>query len=333
MNCFISEGDSDCERFNDSDSMCDKVLDGSTSSAMDVFDDSFELNEDYKILESQLLKKVTKPSNVYVPYPVETAQVDETKLNWIKSMANNFLRDVYDTGALGDVQTLTALMSAHPKLVMEVSRLLFKADLFEPSILPIEVRPLFAAPHLVKQQLIPVTTPGDGSCFYNSISYMLLGSFNFGDIVRCAVILQVRKHYPKVRELMMQMDIQSLDCVTLSTTVRHEVKRSLHDSFNSLLCPVLVSAAIGRPLVIIRSFAKDILDKLNDAAVDQFKELDDMVSNGFLGIIGMTAGTKMAISTPLYLFFENGDHYSPLIKVTSEEVDIPFAVSKMTMIW
>lgn len=366
---FCSEGDSDCEKFDDDDPilLSMPLENGRVDEWDDELTSDFFRNPSYLAMENQLLslsgglresvmleekdasirnaKGTDEAIHALLEDIIEKVcstsitEDDKTKDSSIGRIdsgvkldgfdvvsprtgtdeflfdaVDRFIQDVYEWNALDNFDTLDSMMSVHGYVFLKVSQLLFNRKILAASEqASMMAMPMKKVPQVLIDTFVALHTEGDGSCFFNSISLALFGSPDFTDVIRAGAIISVRKHFARVEQLKFNMAIPTLKSLAISVNVRKRNGLKFEDSFNTLLCPVLVSAAINSPVVIIRQFNRTILN-LFHSLDNQDVKLKEMITNGFQGIMMFAASCKIETSDHLTLLFENGNHFSCLAK-------------------
>lgn len=385
---LCSEGDSDCERFDDDFNDLIPSSIQTICSSEDEWEEEigaeFFRNPDFLAMEKQLLsskedlvKKVVSSYGMVIAQqevidqnvPVVSALLSDlvekvcsteimgdTDGSFVKETAtegflrnvsnkldneilfnavDRFLQDVYDWDALDNLDTLNSMMSIHGYVFLKVSKLLFNRGILcaaDQAANPTEA--LKKVPQVLRKAFVAISTEGDGSCFFDAVSLALFGSLDFSDVIRAGAIISARKHFPKVKQLMSNMGISSLKSLAIPVKVRKQNDLGFGESFNTSLCPILVSASINAPVVIISQFNRSMLNLLPNYPDAQDLQLREMISNGFKGIRMFAASNKMEHFEHLTLLFENGDHYTCLAKNEMESDYIPpYAFSAATTLY
>lgn len=228
---------------------------------------------------------------------------------------DRFLQEVCEWNALDNLDCLESMISIHADVLLKVSKLLFnKQVLWTSTMTASSEKTVKRVPELIKNTHAAIPTPGDGSCFFNSVSFTLFGSFDYSDVIRAGAIIIVKKYYSRVKDLMTMMGVESLKSIAISVKVRERIGLRLVDSFNTRLCPVLVSAATNAPVVVIEAFSRDTLNMFPTDLGYQERKLVELVRGGFTGIMMYSASEKIQLHEPITMLYEDGNHYTCLMR-------------------
>ena len=295
-----SEGTDDCEKFTDDFDCKFQIpnLKCKESNDCDEFLDDLDFNsQEYIDLESKfIVKESTYHIKSITPYPTVDKVVSKT--DHVLILAHEFLLDITINGALTDRQALNVAFSCFPTLAGQVKKLVYGKDHLAIDKNKVEVLNKFYG-----GELGLVKTPGDGSCFYNAVSFILFGTFDYSDIIRVANICALHSYWNRVQSYLQEMAIDSILSLSISNKVAHQLNLPMTESFCSDACPLLLSAALGRPLVIISN---------NGPGLDRG--------------LKYSAFEEMRFKSPMFIHFSSiveAPHYSALVKIgTCEGIEV-----------